>query len=54
MQNQTESGYKLAQMVKELVENPIKRAYLGTHLHAVLPIAKPERLVHLVEELCDD
>lgn len=54
MLNQTDSGYKLAQMVKDLVVSPVKREHLANHLHRLLPIAKPDRLVHIVEELVED
>ncbi|OGH88612.1 MAG: hypothetical protein A3J93_00740 [Candidatus Magasanikbacteria bacterium RIFOXYC2_FULL_42_28] len=46
-----DSGLKLTQMVKELINNPDKRASLGQRLHEVLPIAKPEQVIKIIEEL---
>ena len=49
----TDTGYKLAQVVKDLVENKSKRVNLGERLHTLLPRAKQSRVVEIVEELID-
>ncbi|MDP1709854.1 MAG: glycosyltransferase, partial [Candidatus Komeilibacteria bacterium] len=51
LDERTDDGLKLAQVVKELMELPEKRQNLGARLKAVLPPASPERIVAIIEEL---
>ena len=51
LDERTDDGLKLAQVVKELMELPEKRQNLGVRLKTVLPPAKPERIVAIIEEL---
>jgi hypothetical protein len=41
----------LAQIVKDLINQPELRMRLGKRLNEILPRAKPERIVEIVEEL---
>ncbi|MSU75601.1 MAG: UDP-N-acetylglucosamine--N-acetylmuramyl-(pentapeptide) pyrophosphoryl-undecaprenol N-acetylglucosamine transferase [Candidatus Magasanikbacteria bacterium] len=45
------TGIKLAIMLKDLMENPAERAALGTNLHSLLPTARPEKIIEIVESL---
>ena len=47
----TDTGLKLAQMVKDLIGNEDLRLRLGKRLNEVLPRAKPERIVEIIDEL---
>lgn len=51
LDERTDSGLKLAQAVKELMEIPEKRRNLAARLKTVLPPALPERIVAIIEEL---
>lgn len=46
-----DGGQKLAHIVKDLIEYPEVAKFLGNKLHEVLPPAKPERVIAIVEEL---
>jgi len=46
-----ESGLKLAQMVRELVEDDEERARLGKKLNDILPRANARRIVAIINEL---
>ncbi len=45
------NGLKLAQMVKELIENSSTRAKLGRRLNEILPPAEPKQVVDILEEM---
>lgn len=47
----TNSGLKLAQIVKDLIEVPEKRAELGSKLHQILPRARPEKIIEIINNL---
>ncbi len=49
-----DNGLKLAQIVKDLINQPEVRTRLGKRLNEVLPRAKPERIIEIVEELVKD
>lgn len=51
MNQETDNGLKLAQVVKELMGYPEERKRLGMRLQETLPRAKPEKIVEIVEEL---
>ena len=51
MERGTESGIKLAQIVKELVLSPADREHLGKRLQTLLPRAKPEKIVEIIDSL---
>lgn len=46
-----DNGLKMSRSVQDLVESKEKREKLGERLHAVLPIAKKEKLVSLIDEV---
>lgn len=50
----TNTGFKLAQIVRELIAKPQKRALLGARFHELLPRANPEKVVAIVEELVEN
>lgn len=45
------SGLALAQEVKALIANPEKRSELGERLHQLLPRARPEKIIEIIESL---
>ena len=47
----TENGLKLSQIVKDLMNAPEERKRLGHKLHEILPIAKPEKIVRIINSL---
>ncbi len=48
----TETGLKLAQVVKDLVEVPEKRRELGVAMHELLPRTPGDKILALIEEVC--
>ncbi len=46
-----DNGLKLSKTVQDLVENKDKCEKLGERLHAVLPIAKKEKIISLIKEV---
>lgn len=44
-------GLKLAHVVKDLMEFDETRKYLGKRLHDILPAARPEKIVEIIESL---
>ncbi|MDO8509791.1 MAG: glycosyltransferase, partial [bacterium] len=52
MNQKTDSGLNLAQIVKQLMAYPEERQRLGERLYQILPRAKPERIVEIIKELC--
>ncbi len=51
LDEQVDSGLKLAQDVKFLLQNPAEAEALGARLHTLLPRAKPERVVAILDGL---
>lgn len=51
LDERTDNGLKLAQVVKNLILQPEQRERLGRRLNEILPRAKPERIVEIVDEL---
>ena len=51
LDERVDDGLKLAQVVRQMLERPNQARQLGLRLEAVLPRAKPARLVAMVEEL---
>ncbi len=49
LDEQIDTGLKLGQVVKHLVMNPNESVALGERLHALLPRAKPERVVEIID-----
>lgn len=47
----TDNGLKLATIVKELINSPEERAALGHKLRELLPRAKPEKIVEIIDSL---
>ncbi|KKQ40560.1 MAG: UDP-diphospho-muramoylpentapeptide beta-N- acetylglucosaminyltransferase [Candidatus Magasanikbacteria bacterium GW2011_GWA2_37_8] len=47
----TDTGLKLAQEIKELILHPEQRELLGKKLQEILPRAKPDRIVEIIDEL---
>jgi len=47
----TDTGLKLAHIVRDLIENPDIRQYLGNRLRTVLPPAKPEKVIEIINTL---
>ncbi len=45
------TGIKLAKMVQDLMNNPQERQMIGAKLHQLLPIARPEKILEIVEGL---
>ncbi len=50
----TDNGLKLAQIVKDLILQPELRARLGKRLNEVLPRAKPEKIVEIIDTLVEE
>ncbi len=48
---QIDGGLKLTQIVKELIADPTKLARLGKRLHELLPRAKEEKIVEIIDSL---
>ncbi len=48
---QIDSALKLTQVVKHLLLNPAEGAALGSRLHQLLPQAKSEQIIKIIEEL---
>lgn len=46
-----DDGQKLAHILKDLIEYPEVAKFLGNKLHEVLPPAKPERVIEILEDL---
>lgn len=51
MNQKTDNGLKLAQVVKQLMSYPAERKQLGDRLNKILPRAKAERIVEIIKEL---
>lgn len=51
MDENTDNGLKLAQLVKELVFDSHKRTELGTNLHRFLPIASNDNILKILRDL---
>jgi len=49
----TDSGLKLAKLVEELIDDDSRRAQMGEAIGRVLLIARPERVVGVVDELIE-
>lgn len=45
----TAHGLKLAQLVKELIDDKEEREKLGANLHRLLPKAEPEKIISIIE-----
>lgn len=54
LREKTDNGLKLAHIVSELVNKPDVRHYLGNRLRTVLPPAKPERIIEIINTLAKD
>ncbi|MFH1292330.1 MAG: UDP-N-acetylglucosamine--N-acetylmuramyl-(pentapeptide) pyrophosphoryl-undecaprenol N-acetylglucosamine transferase [bacterium] len=48
------NGLNIAYAVKELINKPDLAKHLGSNLHSVLPPAKKEKIVEIIEEMCKD
>ncbi len=46
-----DDGLRLGKTVQELLENKEKSVKLGDRLHAVLPITKKDKIIHLINEV---
>jgi len=46
-----DNGLKLSKTVQELVESKDRREKIGERLHSVLPIAKKEKIISLINEV---
>ena len=49
----TVDGLKLARTVIDLIDYPETRQYLGERLHTILPPAKPQKVVDIIEQLVE-
>lgn len=48
------NGMDLAHIVKDLIDNPKIRSYLGKQFHKILPSVDPDKVVEIIEEICDE
>lgn len=53
LHEKTDTGLKLAHIVRDLIENPDIRQYLGNRLRTVLPPAKPEKVIEIINQLTE-
>ena len=51
LDERTESGLKLAQVVKTIIESPETRARFGRRLNEIMPPASTEKIVQVVDDL---
>lgn len=54
LNEQIDSGLKLGQIVKHLVDTPSEAEALGQRLHLLLPAAKPERIAAILDKLIEE
>lgn len=50
MDERTDTGLKLARIVADLMEFHETRDYLGKRLHDILPAARPEKIIEIIEQ----
>ncbi|TAN32690.1 UDP-N-acetylglucosamine--N-acetylmuramyl-(pentapeptide) pyrophosphoryl-undecaprenol N-acetylglucosamine transferase [Patescibacteria group bacterium] len=53
LREETANGMKLAHIVDEIARYPEFKDYLGNRLRSILPPARPERVVEIIEELTE-
>lgn len=53
MDERIDTGLKLAKIVADLMEFHETRDYLGKRLHDILPAARPEKIVEIIESLVE-
>jgi UDP-N-acetylglucosamine--N-acetylmuramyl-(pentapeptide) pyrophosphoryl-undecaprenol N-acetylglucosamine transferase len=53
MDERTADGLKLARTVIDLVASPETLKYLGERLHTILPSAKPQKVIDIIEQLVE-